>query len=326
MTSWILLCALAGLLGADDGPGKPAAKRPEAAKAAWATLEEAIAAARKDYRPILILHAPQAEGEAANPIFSTDARAALADPEVAKLLRGFSCVDLDRAALEKEYPAAARSGAAPAPPAGADAKKPARPVRGRGKAAGVDAKQDPVPDPPPGEPGTPGAAQTAGRKLGIAAGTPTLLVLDFRETVVRRISEKMPRREAFRKDLRALAAECARQAAVARKVEAVLEEAEYAYKLGETRKAVLAVVPLDDPGAQRTMDRVLAQRVGGILERYKKDAATAMAAGDSLERAKKYADAVTAYQDAARKYPFPDVVKESNKKQGAAMRKARGLF
>jgi hypothetical protein len=72
------------------------------------------------------------------------------------------------------------------------------------------------------------------------------------------------------------------------------------------------------------LDSALAERLDSVLDRYKSDAADAMAIGEALEAERRFLEAVKAYQKAAFEYPFPEILKTSAIRQGTAMRKARG--
>jgi hypothetical protein len=245
----------------------------------------------------------------------------LEDPEVRKALKGYLVSDLSAEVLAAPYPAApvVPAPAAPAPAAGKPGSKKADRNEKNGEKRGQPEPKKAADAPPAPVPPVP-----AGERLGIVKGVPSLVVLDFRERVVRRYQEQAPRRPALIKELRKIAAEIARQAESARKVERILEKAEYSYTLGETREAVLLVLPLDDPKVRQGLDPVLADRLASTLGRYRNDGAAAMAIGEALESDNRFLEAVEAYRLAGVRFPFPEIAKASARKQASAMRKARG--
>lgn len=264
----------------------------------WLGPEEGLEAARREYRPILLVYlaAEEAAGAAPETVtgeeasekggarrrFAEEWTASRKDPSVEKVLAGFVCVEVSRKALEEPYPEGKRQQGWPE-----RSKKP----------------------------------RLLGERLGLVDGVPALLVLDFREQVVWRHQEKLPRRSALRKELSGLARRMARLAAAARRVEKILEAAEYSYALGETREAVLQVLPLDDPRAQKELDNVLADRVLWVLGRYKKDAGRAIATGEALELEKRYMEAIQVYRQTAQRFPFPQTIKLAIRRQEEALRK-----
>jgi hypothetical protein len=273
-------------------------------------LEAALALLRKDYRPLLILYpgpmrsapgpreGPEEQGKGLSPALADAITALRADLTGQKTLKRYLQVDLAPAALGEPYPLPPGSG----PPAGP------RVAGGRAGGPGDKAKAT---EPP-----------SAGERLGIVDGVPALLVLDFRERVARRY-EKLPRREKLIHELEAIGREEARLAEAARRVEKVLEKAEYSYALKETRQAVLLVVPLDDRREAQGLDPVLRERTAKLIERYKKDGRAAIGTGEALEAERRYLEAVQAYRKAALDFPFPEIVKDANRLQGAAFRKAQ---
>src|SRR5262245_5999511 len=139
------------------GPQAEGAGQAGAGEPRWVELGEAPAALRKDYRPLLVLYAPESAGAGKRGDPPQGALAEVArDVTLRKHLSGFACVKLPEAALSKEYPAAPgpAAAAAPAPPA-----------------------------PPP-------AKTSVAKRLGLVPGVPALLVIDFREKVARRYESK----------------------------------------------------------------------------------------------------------------------------------------
>jgi hypothetical protein len=216
---------------------------------------------------------------------------------VEKELQNFVCVELSAPALEKPYPVDA------APPAASPGPK---------RADGPKVVEGGAPSP------------AASVRLRLVEGVPALLILDFRERVVRRYQEKLPAPAALRKELARLSREIRAQAVEARKVEKLLEESKYSHALGEPRQAVLTILPLDDARARRGLDKDLAERVEAVLARYRKEGQSLLATGEALESQKRYLEASEVYRRAARTYPFPEIVRTANRRQGEALRKERG--
>jgi len=351
MSIWLPMAVLALALGSPgEDPGSPGAapsppqpqrkaeKKPEkngekkekagpripGGKVRWISLQEALGILRKEYKPILVVYLPPdgSEGGVAAPGggipeakgkdgkapagFSRKMESCLQESPTEKILPAFLCVRLEEEALEISYPAVPAKGA---------------PAGGKGGAGGKEAEGA-----RPGDAGNPKPAETVRQRLGIVTGVGAVVILNFREQVTRRFQEKAPSGEVFRRELRAIAVTIERQAAVARKVEKVIEGAEYAWVLGNTRDAVLALVPYDDPKVRRDFDPVLADRLGAVILRFKKEGAKAMAIGTSLESEQRYMEAVEAYQKAGRSFPFLEIKKDSARRAADAMRKAQRGF
>ncbi len=291
------LCFLAFLAGPTNailaGPEiKPnLAEQAGVGEKAFSTLQEGLEVLRRDYRPLLCVYLAEEEnGKKVEPGvqgkgFAAELKRRFQNRELQKVLRAFVRVNLARKVLELPYPAA--KDAAP------EKKKEATKKRIR-------------------------------ETLGIVPGVPAMVVLDFRERVVRRYQEKLPPQGVLRRELKRIALNLSKLAATARRIEKLMESAEYSYALGETRVAVQRILPLDDQKVQRTLDPVLAERLASVLSRYKDDAAKAMAVGEALESERRYLEAVQAYQKAAFRFPFPEILKKSAIRQGVAMRKAQG--
>jgi hypothetical protein len=299
----------AGGPAAAKGPaaaGKKKVAAPALPGKGWHSLQEGLDIVRSRYLPLLVVHrgevpAPDAAAADGPPPrarpeggreFARDLMAFLADKASEKTLDSFVCVEVDREALQAPYPEV--------PPRALPPRSGASP---RGDAA---------------------AAPSAGERLGIEPGVAVLVILDYREKVVRRYDVKLPRRENLRRELRAISANLARVAAETRRVEKIFDAAEYSYAWGEKRDAVLAVIPLDDPKVQGGVDAVFAARLAMVIARWKKEGAEAVAIGQALEVDRRYLEAVDAYKEAGRKYPFPEIVRDADRRAGIAMRKAQG--
>jgi len=292
--------------GADLEPAAPrkaAVGKGPRVELDWVELEEGLKVLRKEYRPLALryLPAPPAEGAPNGAVSAL--RDLLRVEEVEKELQNFVCVELSAPTLAKPYPVdAAPPSAVPSPP---------QPPRGGASPS------------PPGPPERE-AVPSASVRLRLVEGVPALLILDFRERVVRRYQEKLPAPAALRKELAALARELRSQAVEARRVEKILEESKYSHALGEPRQAVLTILPLDDARARRGLDRDLAERVEAVLAKYRKEGQSLLATGEALESEKRYLEASEVYRRAARTYPFPELVRTANRRQSEALRKERG--
>lgn len=276
----------------------------------WLSLQDAIEILRREYRPLFIVYAPGGGEDPEKPRgkFEADVKDCLKDPGILKALESYLCVELTTSALDSPYPI---------PPGEAGAMDVRKEERGREAAAKEKSAGGKAGDPPEG-------TKKVSQKLGIVPGVPALLILDFREKAVRRYQEKLPKPGALRGELKGISGEMARLAGGAFKVEKLLERIEYTYGLGESRQAVLLILPLDDSKLQRSLDPVLSERVASLIARLRSDGARAMATGEALESERRFLEAVTAYEDAARRFPFPEILRESTHRQSIAMRKARG--
>ncbi len=310
-----------------------AAQGKPAVEIRWLEPTEALAVLRRDHRPALFLY----RGDGTSPAYEKEAAAALADRKLQRLLGGeYICVALTGDQLSQPYPLI------PAPPSKGDAPKKGaevpgektpdkapdkakekRPVEKPGENAEKGPEKEPQKELEEKAPDPKEAPPTLGGKLGIVAPIPDLVVVDFREQVVRRFPEKFPPREILRRELTSLARKLAEQAAAAHRVEKLLEKAEYSYKAGERRAAVLSLVPLDDPKARKDLDDGLAARVLSVITAIRKDAAQAIASGEALERDRRFLDAASAYRQVSWDFPFPDIVKDAVRRQNQAMRKAQ---
>ncbi len=312
------LCSLL-LTAAAAAQGKPSVE------IRWSDPTEALALLRKDHRPALFLY----RGDGTSAAFEKEAGAALADRQFLRLLaEEYICVELTGAQLSLPYPVAAGPPSNGVPP-----KKPAE--HPPGKTPPKEAEEKGPKEKGPAEKGPPDkdhseksgdpaeAPPTLGGKLGIVAPIPDLVIMDFREQVVRRYPAKFPPRENLRRELTALARKGAEQAAAAQRIEKLLEKAEYSYKAGERRTAVLSLLPLDDPKARRELDDPLAARVLSVIAAFRKDATQAMASGEALERDRRFLDAAGAYRKVSWDFPFPDVIKDAVRRQNQAVRKAQ---
>ncbi|MCZ6793056.1 MAG: hypothetical protein O7J95_05515 [Planctomycetota bacterium] len=227
----------------------------------------------------------------------------------------FVLIRLRGADLGKPYPR-------PKPPVIPDKRRP-RAKRPGPAPAVVGARKPPKPPP------------VAREILGVFEGQPTLLLLDFRETVVRRYErgggpppDGDPEREEVRNGLRRVARENAFHVAVARKVERILKASEEQFRRGKVREAVILVRDLDKPREKARFDRVLRERVEKVIKEYRDRADKGMNKGDELlevakkspvKEGEKFFEALIIYDRVARDYPFKNVITRVQEKKGVIL-------
>lgn len=166
-------------------------------------------------------------------------------------------------------------------------------------------------------------SEKVAERLGLVASVPTVLVVDFRERVVRRYVTEFPKKTAFQRSLREFVRRNAKLANYARAAEKVLERAKYSYELGKRRTAVQQVLPFEDPREKKKMDPVLKGEVEKVLTRYRGDAQKLVKKGFTLDKKKKYAAALKVLEDVAHQFPFPDLLKKVHVKRAEILRKAQ---
>ena len=321
---WVLLALLA--VGGGDVPsavaeedGRPQAEAPRPTKRKkgdleWLGLGAGLVRVREKYLPALVVYEPAVEPEKDAAKAAGEGGAPrglladhLTDTSICEALRRFVLVRLEDADLEKPYRPPGEEGQA-----------------GEGKRK-ADAKGGQAKDPPGAVEAPPGGAAPAGdsvaAKLQITPGKPSLVVLSFREEVVRRFDGELPAKTKLRKDLSFVTKVNDIQAAEARRVEPEIEASRYAFKLGKTRDAVLKVLPFEEKDSRQRMDTVLAKRVDGLLQEYKGKAKEALAEGDRLDKERKHEEAIKAFDKAQKEFPFPDVIRQASRRKSEILRK-----
>lgn len=313
----------------DQGAG--AAKAPSRPRAApsleWLTLEKGLPLLRERKSPgiiLLDLRAPEAsapgEGKEAAPYFLEEA---LTDASVKETVRRFVLIRITKDDLERPYPEAPE-GAASA--AGGDARKKPAVRQGTSRTessqrVGPNQDQDGAPAAPaPPDGATP--ARTTGDRLGLAGTQSALVVLSYYEEAVLTYKEgNPPAKSRLKTELLNVWKINKVFADEARKVEPEIEKSKYAAKLKNYRDAVLRIRDYAEAKAQTRMDPKLKKRLGELIAAYRADAQKAIEAGDKLDTAKKYEQAIKAYDKAMTDYPFPDVIQQANVKKNQCLRK-----
>jgi hypothetical protein len=222
----------------------------------------------------------------------------LADVSLRDALKKFVLIRIDPLDLEKPYPPVTR-------------KSPK-------KAGGKDKDKDEAAD--PSDNGS-SPAKTVAERLEIKADVPAVLVLSFREDVVRRYAGEIPVPSKLRKDLSGVWKVNELHAREAKRVEPQIETSRYAYRLGKIREAVQKMLPFEEKASRRLMDAVLDKQVDSLLGEYRSRAKEALADADGLDADSKYEAAIQAFDKAAQDYPFTEVIRTANKRKSEILRK-----
>ena len=195
-----------------------------------------------------------------------------------------------------------------------------------------------LPGQPPGGPVAVSAPKlTVGDVLGLREGTPAAIILDLRERIVRfydrppsaakrgesarEKSRRLPRTSLLKRHLRQIAKVNFVFAKEARRVEPLLEKAQYSYAAGDSRAAVILVRPLEPPKAQTRMDPVLKDKLAVFLVEIREAAERALARAEALERQRQHFKAIDAFDKTAFDFPFRDVAIRASRRSGAILRK-----
>ena len=297
---------------------RPPAKRKKG-DLEWLSLGPGLVRVREKYLPALMVYEPPAEpGNDAAKVAGEDGASRgflsdhLTDTAMRDTLRRFVLVRIEDADLGKPY------------------RPPGEPAEAKGGKQKAGAKGGETKDPPPGVEAPPGekppADDTVGAKLQITRGKPSLVVLSFREEVVRRFDGELPAKTKLRKDLSYVTKVNDIQAAEARRVEPEIEASRYAFKLGKTRDAVLKVLPFEEKDSRQRMDTVLVKRVDEILREYRDKAKEALSEGDRLDKERKPEEAIKAFDKAQKEFPFPDVIRQASRRKSEILRRMVNPF
>ena len=221
----------------------------------------------------------------------------------------------------------------PAPPSGprilAKGSRKPRKAAGRAGVKGKEKKAAAVRDPAL-EPRREAKTATVGDRLRLPAGQPALLVLDFRERIVERYDAGVPRRSRLSPRLKKILKINTYLSRRARPVEKALVESRKAFEVGNSRAAILKVRDLESPKIRKSLDPVLQGWSAEVIKEYRDRAGKLLAEAESLEKdgdrlkadsALKYNKALNAYQRIARDFPFKDVARKANQRQGEILRK-----
>lgn len=164
---------------------------------------------------------------------------------------------------------------------------------------------------------------TVARVLGITRRRPALILVDFRERVVHRYVDDLPPRSTLLAQLKKHEALNRQAANLARRVEKVLESSRYAFKVGDSRTAVVKLLPLLEPKTLRRCDPVTRANVRELEKTYRDASRKVFDRAADLEGDHKYAEAMTILEGVARDYPFVEVLRESNQRRGEIYRKSQ---
>ncbi len=160
-----------------------------------------------------------------------------------------------------------------------------------------------------------------GRKLVLHAGKSTLLVLSFREQLVGRYLDELPKRSTLGKELTRIAKVNKVFAKEDRRVGAILEKSLYAFEAGKRKAAVRLVLPFTKPNSRLRMDDTLKLRVDGVIQQYRKVAATEMKKGDLLDDKRRYKEALDVFENVLQDFSFPKIRKQAAIRKGEIWRK-----
>ncbi len=272
-------------------------KSPKAKRAApWLNLASGLKKSRKSQQPLLILYTASRE-----PAGEADKVADLAETFESYLrnntfkrsLRDYVLVGLDPADLDASFPPRV------------DRTAPAKKV---GRRRRIPIREAVAPEP-------------IGRKLVLHAQKSTLLVLSFREKLVSRYLDKLPKRSTLRKELTRIAKVNKVFAREDRRVGGILEKSLYAFEAGKRKAAVVLVLPFTKPNSRLRMDDTLKRRVDGVIGQYRKVAATEMKKGDLLDGKRKYKAALDVYEVVLQDFAFPKIRKQAAIRKGEIWRK-----
>ncbi len=157
---------------------------------------------------------------------------------------------------------------------------------------------------------------------GLIEGEGAIVFVSYREKVILRIQDDVPRVTKFKRALKLFIAKNRAQAALAKKVEAIIEKAEYAFKLKQKRKAVLALLPWLEDKKMKTLDSTTVIKLKSIESKFKSEAQAIIKEVLVLERKLKYSEALDKLEPVTIEYPFPDIRKEAAIIRGRILRKA----
>jgi hypothetical protein len=283
-----------------ESPKVRSEKKKPGADLPWVTLEKGLVAVREKYSAAVIVHdarraalGAEEAGAEEEPGF-LDGH--LTDVSLRDALKKFILIRIEPGDLEKPYPPISRDPAK-------KAKKPG------GKEEAPDAGEKAS---PPG---------STARKLELEPDVPCLLLLSFREEVVRRYDRELPVPSRLKRDLANVWKVNEVHAREAKRVEPQIETSRYAYRLGKVREAVQKMLPFEEKDSRRLMDAVLDKQVKSLLDEYRARAKEALAEADDLDADSKYEAAIKAFDKAAQDFPFTDVIRTANKRKSEILRK-----
>lgn len=190
---------------------------------------------------------------------------------------------------------------------------------------GVEEARKKYPEPPraPGEKPDPARSTPATfeEAWGLVEGQPAVVLVDFREKVNLRVVEPDWSKSKYRRTLTRFLGIHRKRVALARKVEEVIEKAEYALKLDETRPAVLALRPWLEPKQRRLLDPVTLGKLERTTDKFLDRARDLIDEVLALEKKLEFPRALGKLEPIAPGYPFPEIQKEVARIRGRILRK-----
>ncbi len=155
-------------------------------------------------------------------------------------------------------------------------------------------------------------AESIADSIGALGEKSAIVLLDFQEQVLWRWSGEVPRRTPLFKEMARAHGRNAELARKFRDCEERVEKARYAIVLKEYRKAVLLLLEAEKLGLPPASApvKLLAEARAALDELYR--AADAVAA--ELEEKKKYDQALAKYNEMRENFPFPERLKELDRK------------
>ena len=293
--------------------GKPARK----AKSVWRDLPSGLKESRKSSRPIILLYTSSGSSAATGGDRKGTAAGGSADrpseketvgPDLAatfetylgtslfkKTCRGFVLIRLGPDDLDRPYPV----------------RLPERKVR-------AERRRKRKAPPPPASAARPPASVR--ETFVLPEEKSALLVLSFREQVVRRYRDKLPKKSVLRKKLDRVVKVNRVFAREDRRVSAILEKSLYAFEVGKRKAAVATVVAFESPKARGRMDDTLKARVDAVIKKYRNVAETEMKKGDLLDQRRKYKDALDTFEAVLQDFSFADIRKRAAIRKGEILR------
>ena len=298
----LLVIFCGGTLGAEGG-------RKSSEGITYVSLGDAVASARRDYRPFLVYFDGGGSYERKPDDVPTRWEEATSGTGFRRFAKSVAICRLGDEELRVVYPPESTEKEEVKPKKeGRDGRKHEPAKRKRRNQRAADPKKPP---------------ESAAKRLGLVDGVPAVLVVDFRERVVWRFMTEFPKKRRFHRALRRFIKRDAVLAKYAIRAEKVLERSNYSYELGKRRNAVQQVLPFEDPLEKKKMDPVLKGKVEKVVARYRGDAQKLVEEGFTLDRKKKYAAALKVLENVTREFPFPDLLKKVHVKRAEILRKAQ---
>ncbi len=296
----------------------------------WLTLEVGLTQVRAKRLPALVLCDARTErSEAEAKEDGSGPKAAffediLTDTAMKDTVKRFVLIRVTSADMKKRYPLPPekpQSGKAEA--ARKDAgEAPEKLAGGRAKAGGGDNPADSPDEKTPPVDSLPDAKGSIGGRLGLSGTQSAIVVLNYWEDSVLTYRESSPpNKSRAREELTRIWKVNLIYAEEAHKVEPEVEKSKYSAKLGNQRDAVLRVKGYEDPRTQTKMDPNLRKDLNSLIQVYKAKAQKAIEQANKLDAAKKYSEAIQAFDKIMVDFPFKDVLEQANRRKNECLRK-----